>query len=52
VCRTEVGGQRPADAIVGATSLAAASLGLADTIGTLAPGSRQARRSSLSWSAE
>jgi imidazolonepropionase-like amidohydrolase len=38
VARVRAGGQRPADAIVGATSLAAASLGLADTIGTLAPG--------------
>ncbi len=38
VARVRAGGQPPADAIVGATSLAAASLGLADTIGTLAPG--------------
>lgn len=38
VARVRTGGQRPGDAIVGATSLAAASLGLADTIGTLAPG--------------
>jgi len=38
VARVRAGGQRPAEAIVGATSLAAASLGLADTIGRLAPG--------------
>jgi imidazolonepropionase-like amidohydrolase len=31
-------GQKPMDAIIGATSLAAASLGLGDAIGTLAPG--------------
>lgn len=31
-------GQKPMDAIVGATSLSAASLNLGDTIGTLAPG--------------
>jgi imidazolonepropionase-like amidohydrolase len=31
-------GQRPMDALVGATSLSAASLNLGDTIGTLAPG--------------
>jgi imidazolonepropionase-like amidohydrolase len=31
-------GQRPMDAIVSATSLAAESLGLAKTVGTLAPG--------------
>jgi imidazolonepropionase-like amidohydrolase len=36
--RVESGGQRPMDAIVSATSLAAESLGLADTIGALAPG--------------
>jgi hypothetical protein len=38
VARVETGGQRPADAIISATSLAAASLGLGHTIGTLAPG--------------
>jgi imidazolonepropionase-like amidohydrolase len=31
-------GQRPMDAIVGATSLAAESLGLGDRIGAIAPG--------------
>jgi imidazolonepropionase-like amidohydrolase len=31
-------GQKPMDAIVGATSLSAASLNLGDTVGTLAPG--------------
>lgn len=31
-------GQRPMDAITGATSLAALSLGLGDTVGTIAPG--------------
>jgi imidazolonepropionase-like amidohydrolase len=38
VARVETGGQRPADAIISATSLAASSLGLDQTIGTLAPG--------------
>lgn len=38
VTRVRHGGQRPMDAIVGATSLAARSLGLADQIGTLAAG--------------
>lgn len=36
--RVETGGQRPSAAIISATSLAAASLGLADTIGSIAPG--------------
>jgi imidazolonepropionase-like amidohydrolase len=36
--RVRVGGQRPMDAIVSATSLAAESLGLGETIGALAPG--------------
>lgn len=31
-------GQKPMDAIIGATSLAAESLGLEQTIGTIAPG--------------
>ena len=34
----EVGGQEPMAAVVSATSVAAASLGLDDEIGTLAPG--------------
>jgi imidazolonepropionase-like amidohydrolase len=38
VARVRVGGQRPTDAVVSATSLAAASLGLGDTIGGVAPG--------------
>jgi imidazolonepropionase-like amidohydrolase len=38
IARVKDGGQRPMDAIVGATSLAAESLGLGSTIGTLAPG--------------
>jgi imidazolonepropionase-like amidohydrolase len=38
VYRVRDGGQKPMDAIVSATSLAAESLGLADRIGTLAPG--------------
>jgi imidazolonepropionase-like amidohydrolase len=36
--RVRLGGQKPMDAIVSATSLAARSLGLEKTIGTLAPG--------------
>ena len=36
--RVKQGGQKPMDAIVSATSLAAQSLGLEKTIGTLAPG--------------
>ncbi len=38
IYRVEVGGQDPMAAIVSATSLAAESLGMADRIGTLAPG--------------
>jgi imidazolonepropionase-like amidohydrolase len=38
VCRVREGGQKPMDALVSATSLAAASLGLGETIGTIAPG--------------
>jgi imidazolonepropionase-like amidohydrolase len=38
IARVKEGGQRPMDAIVAATSLAAESLGLADTIGALAAG--------------
>jgi imidazolonepropionase-like amidohydrolase len=38
IARVREGGQSPADAIVGATSLAAESLGLGTTIGTLAAG--------------
>jgi imidazolonepropionase-like amidohydrolase len=38
VVRVREGGQRSAEAIVSATSLAAESLGMADRIGTLAPG--------------
>jgi imidazolonepropionase-like amidohydrolase len=38
VARVRDGGQRPSDAIVSATSLAAESLGLERIIGTLAPG--------------
>jgi len=37
-CRVRDGGQKPADAIVSATSLAAKSLGLDGAIGALAPG--------------
>jgi imidazolonepropionase-like amidohydrolase len=37
VARVNDGGQPPMDAIVSATSLAAASVGLGDRIGTLAP---------------
>ena len=40
VCRVALGGQRPMDAIVSATSLAAKSLGLEETIGAIAPGLR------------
>jgi hypothetical protein len=39
IVRAEAG-QKPIDAITGATSLAAESLGLEKTIGTLAPGTR------------
>ena len=38
VARVEEGGQDPADVVVGLTSLAAESLGLADEIGTVADG--------------
>jgi imidazolonepropionase-like amidohydrolase len=38
IFRVEKGGQQPMDALVSATSLAAASLGLEKEIGTLAPG--------------
>ena len=38
VARVKQGGQKPMDAIVSATSMAAKSLGLEKTIGTLAPG--------------
>ena len=38
VCRVALGGQKPMDAIVSATSLAAKSLGLEETIGAIAPG--------------
>ncbi len=38
IYRVEVGGQEPMAAVVSATSVAAASLGLDDEIGTLAPG--------------
>jgi imidazolonepropionase-like amidohydrolase len=38
VCRVRDGGQRPMDAIVSATSLAARALGLQDRIGAIAPG--------------
>jgi imidazolonepropionase-like amidohydrolase len=40
VCRVELGGQKPMDAIVSATSLAARSLGLEDKVGAVAPGLR------------
>jgi len=38
IVRVKDGGQKPMDAIIGATSLSAESLRLGDTIGTLAPG--------------
>jgi imidazolonepropionase-like amidohydrolase len=38
ITRVREGGQKPMDAIVSATSLAAQSLGMAETIGTIAPG--------------
>jgi imidazolonepropionase-like amidohydrolase len=38
IVRVQNGGQKPIDAIAGATSLAAESLRLQKTIGTLAPG--------------
>jgi imidazolonepropionase-like amidohydrolase len=37
-CRVQKGGQKPADAIVSATSLSAHALGLGDRIGAVAPG--------------
>jgi imidazolonepropionase-like amidohydrolase len=38
IYRIEKAGQKPMDAIAGATSLAAESLGLQDKVGTIAPG--------------
>jgi len=38
VCRVKKGGQRPMDAIVSATSVAARALGLGDRVGAIAPG--------------
>jgi len=38
VCRVRDGGQRPMDAIISATSLNAQALGMADSLGTVAPG--------------
>lgn len=38
ICRVEEAGQRPMDAIVSATSLAAQSMGLADSVGSVRPG--------------
>jgi imidazolonepropionase-like amidohydrolase len=38
VCRVRDGGQRPMDAIISATSLNARAMGLADSLGTVAPG--------------
>jgi len=38
VCRVRDGGQRPMDAIVAATSLNARAMGMADSLGTIAPG--------------
>jgi imidazolonepropionase-like amidohydrolase len=38
VCRVEEGGQRPMDALVSATSLAARSIGMADRTGSVAAG--------------
>jgi imidazolonepropionase-like amidohydrolase len=40
VCRVELGGQKPMDAVVSATSLAARSLGLEEKLGAIAPGLR------------
>jgi imidazolonepropionase-like amidohydrolase len=37
-CRVREGGQRPMDAVLSATSVAARSVGLADRIGAIAPG--------------
>jgi imidazolonepropionase-like amidohydrolase len=38
VCRVRDGGQKPMDAIISATSLNAQALGMADSLGTVAPG--------------
>lgn len=38
ICRVDEGGQSPMDAIVSATSLAAAAIGLGDQLGALIPG--------------
>lgn len=38
VCRVRHGGVRPMDAVISATSLAAQSMGLADSLGAVAPG--------------
>src|SRR5687767_10364690 len=38
VCRVREGGQKPMDAIVSATSLGARAMGIADSLGTVAPG--------------
>lgn len=38
IARVKDGGQKPMDALVSATSLAAESLGLAETIGSVKPG--------------
>jgi imidazolonepropionase-like amidohydrolase len=38
VCRVKEAGQRPMEAIISATSLAAQSMGLADRAGAVAPG--------------
>jgi imidazolonepropionase-like amidohydrolase len=38
VCRVHDGGQKPMDALVAATSLNARAMGMADSLGTVAPG--------------
>lgn len=38
ICRIQQGGQRPMDAVISATSLAAESMGMHDRIGSIAPG--------------
>jgi imidazolonepropionase-like amidohydrolase len=38
VCRVRDGGQKPMDAIISATSLNAQAMGMADSLGTVAPG--------------
>lgn len=38
VCRVRDGGQKPMDAVVSATSLGARAMGIADSLGTVAPG--------------